>query len=297
MILTVLVYGMLAVRERAPAQMQLTAWDVGQGAAASLVSPDGRVMVVDAPGRRGSRFNGGTIVAAGLRAQGITHVDALVITHAQSDHMGGMMRLVNQMNRVQELWLADVPDVKHHPFIQRIIQQVRLQGGRVRWLKRGDVIGFEGAKVHVLWPPAGVHPPNPNNASLVLSLQMEDGERLLFPGDIEAKAEADMLAHGMQPQDIMLMPHNGSTTSSTLAFVHTVKPEIAIAQAGYANRYGFPKPQVVRRYQQIGAQVWDTSQGAVITVWDDKNSNHVAYARPVRSVKRKRALQWWQSHL
>jgi len=89
MTVTVLAYGMAVVQERLPVSTQVMAWDVGQGAAASLVLPDGRVMVVDAPGRRGSRFNGGTIVAAGLRTGGITHVDVLVVTHAQSDHMGG----------------------------------------------------------------------------------------------------------------------------------------------------------------------------------------------------------------
>jgi len=297
MILAVLVYGMVAVRERVPAQMQLIAWDVGQGAAASLVSPDGRVMVVDAPGRRGSRFNGGTIVAAGLRASGITHVDALVITHAQSDHMGGMMRLLDQMNSVKELWLADVPDVKHHPFIQRIIQRVRLQGGRVRWLKQGDVIGFDGAKVNVLWPPVGVHPPNPNNASLVLSLQLKNGVRLLLPGDIEAKAETGMVAHGMQSQDIMLMPHHGSATSSTMAFVRTAMPKVVIAQTGYANRYGFPKRRVVQRYEQAGTRIWDTSKGAVIVTPKNRDGIHTVYATPVRSDKRKRALQWWQDYL
>jgi len=294
MLLTVLVYGMLAIREWTPAQTQLTAWDVGQGAAASLVSADGHVMVVDAPGRRGSRFNGGTIVAAGLRAEGITHVDVLVITHAQSDHMGGMMRLLAQENHVKELWLADVPGVKHHSFIQRIMQRVRSQGGRIRWLKQGDIIGFYHMQVKVLWPPANMHPANPNNASLVLSIRMQDGKRLLFPGDIEAKAEAGMVAQGMQAQQIMLMPHHGSTTSSTPAFVRAVMPEIVIAQTGYVNRYGFPKSQVVHRYTHAGAHVWNTSHGAVMVTLG--NHDKTVYADPVHSDKRQYALQWWRKY-
>ncbi len=296
MIWTVVIYGIVATRERAPAQMQLTAWDVGQGAAASLVSPDGHVLVVDAPGRRGSRFNGGTIVAAGLRAGGITHIDILVITHAQSDHMGGMMRLMDQVNDVKELWLADVPDVKRHPVIQRLVRRVRSHGGHVRWLKQGDKIKFDGVQGRVLWPPAGYHPLNPNNGSLVLSFQLENGKRLLFPGDIEARAEAGIVAHGMRPQDVMLMPHHGSTTSSTPAWVRAARPEVAIAQTGYANRYGFPRPQVVQRYERSGARVWNTSEGAVIVMPDDDNKGgiRVVYATPTRSDKRERALQWWR---
>jgi len=291
---TVLIYGMAVVQERPPAQARLIAWDVGQGAAASLVLPDGRVMVVDAPGRGGSRFNGGTIVAAGLRASGFTHVDVLVVTHAQSDHMGGMMRLMDQVNHVGQLWLADVPDVKRHPDIQRLIQRVRMQGGAVHWLKQGDNIRFGSVQGTLLWPPAGYHPVNPNNASLVLSLQLENGKRLLFPGDIEAEGESRMLAHGLTPYDLMLMPHHGSTTSSTLAFVHAAMPGVVIAQTGYANRYGFPKSQVVRRYEQTGARIWDTSHGAVIVTARDKGDIHTVYAAPVRSEKRYRALQWWR---
>jgi len=297
MTLTVLIYGMAAVQERSLAQAQLMVWDVGQGAAISFVLPDGRVMVVDAPGRRGSRFNGGTIVAAGLRARGMTHIDVLVLTHAQSDHMGGMMRLMGQVNHVGQLWLADVPDVKRHRGVQRLIRRVRTQGGSVRWLKQGENFVFGGVKGQVLWPPAEYAPSNPNNASLVLSFRMENGKRLLFPGDIEGKAESGIVTHGIKVHDIMLMPHHGSATSSTPAFVRAVMPKIAIAQTGYANRYGFPKPQVVRRYEHAGARIWDTANGAVAVMEDDKNSAYAAYTALVRSEKRHRALQWWQQHL
>ena len=296
MVSVVLFYVMLAVQEHPPDHTELIAWDVGQGAAASLVMPDGRVMVVDAPGRRGSRFNGGTTVAAGLRAEGITHIDALVITHAQSDHMGGMMRLMDQVNDVKELWLADVPGIRHHPYIQRLIQHVQAQGGRVRWLKLGENIKLGGIKGQVLWPPAGYAPTNPNNASLVFSLQLENGARILFPGDIEAKAESGMMAHAMTAFDIMLMPHHGSATSSTPEFVRVAMPKVVIAQTGYANRYGFPKAQVVRRYEHAGAQILNTAQGAVMVVPDDKDETHAVYAAPVRSGKRYRALRLWNRY-
>lgn len=294
MVGVVLLYAMLATQERPPVHAQLIVWDVGQGAATSLMLPDGHVMVVDAPGRRGSRFNGGTIVAAGLRANGITHIDTLVVTHAQSDHMGGMMRLVNQINHVKELWLANVPDVKHHPVILQLIQQVRASGGRIRWLEQGNAISLGRIKGKVLWPPAGYAPKNPNNASLVLSLQMKTGKKLLLPGDIEAATEVKMLAANMQTQAMMLMPHHGSTTSSTPAFIHTVMPEIVIAQTGYANHYGFPKLEVVDRYKRVGTQVWDTSHGAVILGPDNKNGIHITYATPIQSDKRTRVLQWWK---
>jgi len=207
------------------------------------------------------------------------------------------MRLMDQVNDVGQLWLADVPDIKRNRDIQYLIQRVRTQGGGVRWLKQGENIMFGGIKGQVLWPPVGYAPSNPNNASLVLSFQLKNGARILFPGDIEAKAEVGIVTHGMQAQDMMLMPHHGSATSSTPGFVRDTMPKVVIAQTGYANHYGFPKPRVVRRYKRQGGQIWDTSQGVVMVMADDKDGINAAYAAPVRSDKRKRALQWWRHYL
>jgi len=286
------VYAIATIPERPPDAVRFIAWDVGQGAAASLVTPAGGVMVVDAPGRAGSRFNGGTIVAAGLRSLGLTHVDVLAITHAQSDHMGGAERLVQQVNHVRELWLADAPAVRRHHGVQRLIKRLEAQGGVVRWLKRGDKMAFAGVKGQVLWPPAGYAPANINNASLVLSLRLPGGKRLLLPGDIEAEAEV-ALTETMQPYDVALMPHHGSNTSSTPAFVRAERPRIAIAQTGFANRFGFPRPGIVRRYSESGARVWNTAHAAVMVMFGgDSPEMHARYAAPVRSEKYQRALQW-----
>ncbi|MDQ6971484.1 MAG: ComEC/Rec2 family competence protein, partial [Mariprofundaceae bacterium] len=112
-IFTLLLYCALAVQERSSDGMQLVLWDVGQGAAASLHLPGEWVMVADAPGRPGSRFNGGTVLADGLRGMGLTHVDVLLISHAQSDHIGGALSLLRRLNSIGELWLADVPQMRN----------------------------------------------------------------------------------------------------------------------------------------------------------------------------------------
>ncbi|MDQ6974253.1 MAG: ComEC/Rec2 family competence protein, partial [Mariprofundaceae bacterium] len=104
-IMTILmVYALFVVQEKTPTETSWIAWDVGQGAAASLIQamPDGtaHVLVVDVPGRKNSRFNGGTTVAAGLRYLGQTHVDVLMLSHAQSDHDGGALRLLDSVRSV-----------------------------------------------------------------------------------------------------------------------------------------------------------------------------------------------------
>ncbi|MDQ7011392.1 MAG: DNA internalization-related competence protein ComEC/Rec2 [Mariprofundaceae bacterium] len=277
-------------------------WDVGQGAASSLLLPDDGVMVVDVPGRRGSRFNGGTMVAAGLRALGETHVDVLVLSHAQSDHMGGAMRLLDRVSHIGELWLADVPRNRSEARIRELAQRIEKQGGHVRWLARGEQLQFGDAVVRVLWPPAGYAPASDNNDSLVLSLTLANGFRILMPGDIEAEAERRLLRAGLGAHHAMLVPHHGSHTSSTPALLQRVKPAVAIAQTGYGNRYGFPRPEIIARYRKVGARVWNTADGAVEVRWPEPANAaaarpEVRQYRPRPAAKREYALQWWRSHL
>jgi len=302
-------YALIASAEHPPQGTHFIAWDVGQGAAASLLMPDGKVLHMDAPGHAGSRFNGGTTVASGLRNLGLTHADVLMVSHAQSDHIGGMASLVQHLNQVGELWLADVPDVHTSLSVQSLIQRIHAHHGKVRWLKRGDVMNISGSSIQVLWPPQGLRVENINNASLVISIQLANGRRLLLPGDIEAPAEkAILLAHTatmatkpdwkkIMPSDVLLMPHHGSQTSSTEAFVHAVHPSIVIAQTGFSNRYGFPDAEVVQRYRQSGAAVWNTSNGAVRVDFGTDSSINVQNEAAIHASKRTRALQWWQHFL
>jgi competence protein ComEC len=294
---TLLAWGWAVVPERPPGSTEWLAWDVGQGAASSLITPGGKVLVMDVPGPVGSRHNGGTKVAAGLRALGLAHVDVLALSHAQADHMGGAERLLAQERRVAALWLADVPANHAHPALTRLVRRVEAGGGRVRWLARGDHLGFADWDVRVLWPPRGFAPSSANDTSLVLSVGHAGFGRLLWPGDAEAEAERAMLAGGIGRHRAMLMPHHGSRTSSTPAFVDAVHPALAIAQTGVHNRFGFPKPAVLRRYLAIGARVWNTAHGAVIVRWAGDGAVRTRQFQGPSPGRRDRALQWWQGAL
>ncbi|PCI43647.1 MAG: DNA internalization-related competence protein ComEC/Rec2 [Proteobacteria bacterium] len=291
---TLLLYGYGVVGEYAPTTSRFIAWDVGQGAAASLIQvlPDksAHVLVVDVPGRKYSRFNGGTTVASGLRALGLTHIDVLMLSHAQSDHAGGAPRLLDSLRGVSELWLADVPANHKYDVMQEVVRRVEDNGGLVRWLKQGDVLLMGQVKVHVLWPPQGYAPDNDNNTSLVCTLEMADGKRILLSGDMEASVEKSLLREaGLQPQTLMLMPHHGSRTSSMVSLVHRVQPSIVIAQTGKNNHFGFPKDDVVQRYRDVGSDVWNTANGAV--VWSLADGK-VSQFNPLLKRKRDAALQW-----
>ena len=249
------VYAVVLTSEHHPKQASFYAWDVGQGASSWLSLPDFQLLV-DMPGKAGSRFNGGSIAAQNMRKLGVLHADAVVLSHAQSDHAGGFERLLANLNHMGELWLADVP--RNHVYFQAILESLP-----VRWLKQGDSFHVRGAKVQVLWPPKGYAPRNSNHASLVLLLTLDSGQRILLPGDMELPVEKQIIRAGLQDVDVMLMPHHGSKTSSSKVFVEQVRPSIVIAQTGYNNHYGFPKDEVVQRYKNVGSQVLNTADGYV----------------------------------
>ncbi|MDX8403094.1 MAG: DNA internalization-related competence protein ComEC/Rec2 [Mariprofundaceae bacterium] len=301
---SLLIYLVIVIPEHYPEYTELTVWDVGQGAAATLSMPDGKVMVIDVPGRYGSRFNGGTMVAGGLRERGLVHANVLVLSHAQSDHAGGAERLLDHLRNIGEVWLADVPANHRYRTMNALVERILKQGGTVRWLKKGDELAFSDAKVDVLWPPRGFDPANDNHTSLVLSIRLASGEKLLLPADIEAAGEANMVQGGVSHHDVMLIPHHGSRTSSSDLWVKHVSPDVAIVQTGWENRYGFPKPDVMQRYRDQGTQLLDTKHGTVTIRLGkhlDKSLNYSAdqgvkveqYQAGFRG-KRDTALQWWQ---
>ncbi|OIO67640.1 MAG: DNA internalization-related competence protein ComEC/Rec2 [Zetaproteobacteria bacterium CG12_big_fil_rev_8_21_14_0_65_54_13] len=275
------------------------AWDVGQAAASTLLLPGGRVIVVDVPGRAGSRYNGGTTVAAGLRTLGFTHVDLLILSHAQADHLGGALSLLQAVNHIDEIWLPDAPAARRDQQVHSIIAQAAAQGTRVRWLARGDSHRLEdpgsktAAALTILWPPRGFAPNNENNTSLVVSVALSDAIHLLWPGDIETASERALLASDIEAVGAMLMPHHGSRTSSTASFIRRLAPALAVAQTGAHNHYRFPAAKVVARYRSIGAEIRNTAEGAVMVTWRDSQPQARYWSAPSPS-RREQAQHYWQ---
>jgi len=259
LLLSLGVYAGVGLSEAKVENSAFYVWDVGQGSSSLLALPKFN-LVIDAPGKQGSKFNGGSIAAQNMRKLGLLHADAVVLSHAQSDHAGGALRLLANLNDVNEFWLADVPE--NHAYFKDIVQD-----RHVLWLKRGDNFDIEGGShVHVLWPPQGYQPRNSNNASLVLLITLNTGQTLLLAGDMEAEVERAIIKD-LPKVDVMLMPHHGSKTSSTKALVQRLKPKVVVAQTGYQNHYGFPKDEVVQRYKTEESQVLNTADGYVAIVF------------------------------
>jgi len=135
-------------------------------------------------------------------------------------------------------------------------------------------------RVQALHPPCQHAGLDPNNASLVLRLSYGVID-LLFTGDIEAEGEHDLLsAPGTLASEVLKVPHHGSRTSSSAAFVATVAPQVAVASLGYHNRFSFPAPEVVQRYVEQGSRLLRTDQTGAVTVVSDGQSYRIETGIP-----------------
>ncbi|MFH1690182.1 MAG: DNA internalization-related competence protein ComEC/Rec2 [Candidatus Eisenbacteria bacterium] len=247
-------------------------FDVGQGDSILFELPRRRYMLVDAgPGPTSAdeaeghrvRDTGRDVVLPHLRHEGVTRLDGLVITHAHADHFGGAASVLSAVT-VDTLFLPAGRSAD-----ARLVELVRLaesRGTTVREVRSGDTLSIGGFRFSVLWPDAHAAAAwSENEASLVLrGLVSECG--VLLTGDIERRAEGRITAAREDISAwILKVPHHGSGTSSTEAFVRRVSPGLAVVQVGERNRHGHPDVETVQRLDAARATVLRTDlDGAVV---------------------------------
>jgi len=245
----------------AAGQFELVAADVGQGTAV-LVRTRGHLLVYDAgPQYTPQADAGGRVLLPLLRARGERAVDLLMISHRDTDHVGGAASLLAGLP-VRSLSSSLRDD---HPLRARGLPHTRCEAGQA-W-------EWDGVRFEVLHPLASDHErvQAPNGLSCVLRVQGSTTSALLT-GDIEAAQEAALLQRagpGALASTVLMVPHHGSRTSSTAAFVAAVAPGTAVVQAAYRSRFGHPAPEVVRRYTEQGIQLVRTDRCGAWTLRPD----------------------------
>jgi competence protein ComEC len=264
--------------------------DVGQGDSALITFPDNTTLLIDGGGRPGpfekeNRFSAGgsfgeetfepetrsigeSVVSEYLWWRGLDHVDYILATHADADHIDGLNDVVRNFD-VRAAFVARTPttDIEYARFGETLAERsvpLLLVGA-------GDVLRVGAVTAKVLWPVA-VEDPNAgsrNNDSIVLRLQF--GERaLLLTGDLEMAGEIGMLRAGENVRaDVVKVAHHGSKTSSTVNFIAAVQPCLAIISVGQTSIFGHPNEGVVQRWKLSGAQVLTTGNSGTITVTTD----------------------------
>jgi competence protein ComEC len=266
-------------------EARVTFLDVGQGDSAVIEAPGGETWLVDAGGRLFGTAQddvsederllhrqddpGERAVWAFLRARRIRTLDLVVISHPHPDHYGGLLAIASHVT-IGELWITG--ETTADPAWTKLLEALSARGVRVLVPPLGVARARGGARLIVLGPGHELARAEPdqsvNDNSLVVRLEL-GGRSVLFPGDLEAAGEASLLAHTPAvwlKSDVVKAPHHGSRTSSSPAFVEATAPAHVIMSCGVNNRFRFPAPEVLRRWQERGASVLRTDQDGAVAV-------------------------------
>jgi competence protein ComEC len=240
-------------------EYQLTVLDVGQGSAA-VIQTKNHVAVFDAWAKFSDRFDAGSsVVLPYLSSQGIQFLDYLIISHGDADHIGGAQVILDRLPETNLIGqdLEKLVASKKQPCVE------------------GDKWQWDGVDFVFLSPvTAGLSQGNSsakrdkrNNRSCVLQVSSKAGS-VLFTGDIEKETERQLLIrYGRQlDSDILIVPHHGSKTSSTTAFIKAVDPEISIFSVGYKNKFKFPNSKVMARYVALGGTLLQTDKNGALSI-------------------------------
>ena len=234
-------------------QFSLLAADIGQGNAV-LVRTASHALLYDAGPRFGLESDAGNRVLVPLLQALHTRLDTVVLSHRDADHVGGAASVLAMQPQAQLLSSIEAANALQtlHP------AQRCLAGQRWEW----DGVAFE-----VLHPQAGDYDAVTKSNALSCVLRISNGvQTALLVGDIEQAQEARLVAGGAPlAATVLLVPHHGSKTSSSPAFLDAVGPQLAIVQAGYRNRFGHPAAPVLTRYQERQVVVLDSPHCGALT--------------------------------
>ena len=260
--------------------MQVTVADIGQGSAI-LVRTRTHALLHDAGAQYTPDSDAGSrVLVPLLRAFGVQRLDLLMLSHRDSDHVGGAAAVMSAFDVAA---LSSSIEASH-PLRARATPHQRCEAGQ-SWQ-------WDGVRFDVLHPQAADYArtdAKSNTMSCVLAVTDALGRRVLLTGDLEAEQEQRLVREQATAlkSDVLLVPHHGSKTSSSPAFLDAVAPRVALVQAGYRNRYGHPAPAVAARYAERSIVFINTvGCGA----WSDQ-------ADSIGTCERERSRRYWHHDL
>jgi competence protein ComEC len=289
--LAVAALGLWVVEDASPApDGRLTLWvlDVGQGSAAVARLPGGQVLLIDGGGGLGELDLGQRVIAPFLWSQGIKRVEVVAASHRHPDHVGGLPFIARWFDS-RQVWTNGAP-AEEEPSrdgpASRLAQVAAERGVPV--LGPAELAGereLSGARVRVLWPPAGEASArlSENDRSLWIGLGL--GRTWVWlPGDAGPKVEKAVLAElGGEGEHVLLAPHHGGKGSTGAALLERLRPREVVVSCGCVNSFGMPRPDTLERVAAAGARTWLTAtQGCLKLVGDGHAWRVEPYLDPPR---------------
>lgn len=257
--------------------------DVGQGDSALITFPNGQTMLIDGGGMVAYRSDdedddqiepdipriGEMVVSEFLWEKGYSKIDHLLASHADADHAQGLADVVSNFD-VGEIYIGAWPHGESE--LDELFAAAAKRSVPIKQVGRGDRLEIARVLIETLWPIKGRElSGSDNNSSIVMRLIYKD-RSFLFTGDIEQDAENALTSGKTQLNaDIVKVPHHGSRTSSSEAFVDRTKAKWAVIPVGRRSRFGHPHPEVTERWKRAGIQVLRTGEkGTVRFVTDGR---------------------------
>jgi competence protein ComEC len=258
-------------------RLRVTFVDVGQGDAALVSFPDGQHVLVDAGPVSANYDAGARVLLPLLRWNGIDRLDAVIVTHPHSDHLGGIRSLLRSIPVDAVVDAGSRTSSTLYDEYIRLLDSLNIPRATTH---AGELLQFSNAlRCYVLYPDSDdvLRNRNLNNQSVVVKMQYGETS-LLFSGDAESEAEGEMVRKygSFLRSNLLKVGHHGSKTSSTEEFLKNIQPEVGIISVGRKNKFRHPSEEVIKRFKSGQCEILRTDkEGAIIFESDGKQWKRV----------------------
>ena len=269
-IVIILIFTSMQILKCLPSDLTIYFIDVGQGDSTLIVTPNHKTILIDGGGTEfESDFDiGKQTLLPEILGQGITKIDYLLISHFDSDHVGGLLTVLESLKVKNAIISRQIKESENYKKFLKIVKDKKIN---VMIVKKDDEICIEkNLKIDVLWPQREQITDNVLNNNSIVAKVIYNNFSILFTGDIEKVAEENIIREykdtNLLTSDIIKIAHHGSKTSSTEGFLNLVNPKIALIGVGRDNKFGHPNEETIQRLKNMNVKIYRTDEMGEITI-------------------------------